>query len=107
MMMTIADVIKQLVEAHEDGKDINLNKYVFTCKDIQLLGICLNNLHTTASHYSYMQCLWMETDVLIVYLSSLCFINIQMIQKMLSYVSSVLFILLPLLCFQSKDKDFS
>lgn len=26
MMMTIADVIKQLVEAHEDGKDINLNK---------------------------------------------------------------------------------
>lgn len=27
MMMTIADVIKQLVEAHEEGKDINLNKY--------------------------------------------------------------------------------
>ncbi|XP_068609739.1 elongator complex protein 3 [Brachionichthys hirsutus] len=26
MMMTIADVIRQLVEAHEDGKDINLNK---------------------------------------------------------------------------------
>ncbi|XP_073672542.1 elongator complex protein 3 [Garra rufa] len=26
MMMTIADVIKQLVEAHEQGKDINLNK---------------------------------------------------------------------------------
>ncbi|XP_063351695.1 elongator complex protein 3 [Pelmatolapia mariae] len=26
MMMTIADVIKQLVEAHEKGKDINLNK---------------------------------------------------------------------------------
>ncbi|KAK7133684.1 hypothetical protein R3I94_015523 [Phoxinus phoxinus] len=26
MMMTIADVIKQLVEAHELGKDINLNK---------------------------------------------------------------------------------
>uniref|UniRef100_A0A673AY57 Elongator complex protein 3 n=1 Tax=Sphaeramia orbicularis TaxID=375764 RepID=A0A673AY57_9TELE len=26
MMMTIADVIKQLVEAHEEGKDINLNK---------------------------------------------------------------------------------
>ncbi|XP_077568246.1 elongator complex protein 3 isoform X2 [Stigmatopora nigra] len=26
MMMTVADVIKQLVEAHEDGKDINLNK---------------------------------------------------------------------------------
>lgn len=26
MMMTIADVIKQLVEAHEGGKDINLNK---------------------------------------------------------------------------------
>uniref|UniRef100_H2S4G6 Elongator complex protein 3 n=1 Tax=Takifugu rubripes TaxID=31033 RepID=H2S4G6_TAKRU len=26
MMMTIADVIKQLVEAHEDGKDINLNR---------------------------------------------------------------------------------
>lgn len=29
MMMTIADVIKQLVEAHEQGKDINLNKSVF------------------------------------------------------------------------------
>lgn len=28
MMMTIADVIKQLVEAHEEGKDINLNKLV-------------------------------------------------------------------------------
>lgn len=27
MMMTIADVIKQLVEAHEEGKDINLNKW--------------------------------------------------------------------------------
>nr|XP_061806795.1 elongator complex protein 3 [Nerophis lumbriciformis] len=26
MMITIADVIKQLVEAHEEGKDINLNK---------------------------------------------------------------------------------
>jgi len=26
MMMTIADVIKQLVEAHEEGIDINLNK---------------------------------------------------------------------------------
>uniref|UniRef100_A0A8C6LXF2 Elongator complex protein 3 n=1 Tax=Nothobranchius furzeri TaxID=105023 RepID=A0A8C6LXF2_NOTFU len=26
MMMTIADVIRQLVEAHEQGKDINLNK---------------------------------------------------------------------------------
>lgn len=26
MMMTIADVIKQLVDAHEQGKDINLNK---------------------------------------------------------------------------------
>ncbi|XP_051511174.1 elongator complex protein 3-like [Myxocyprinus asiaticus] len=26
VMMTIADVIKQLVEAHEQGKDINLNK---------------------------------------------------------------------------------
>ncbi|MED6237916.1 Elongator subunit [Ataeniobius toweri] len=26
MMMTVADVIKQLVEAHEQGKDINLNK---------------------------------------------------------------------------------
>ncbi|XP_033932482.1 elongator complex protein 3 [Pseudochaenichthys georgianus] len=26
MMMTIADVINQLVEAHEEGKDINLNK---------------------------------------------------------------------------------
>lgn len=26
MMMTIADVIKQLVEAHEEGRDINLNK---------------------------------------------------------------------------------
>ncbi|XP_042294142.1 elongator complex protein 3 isoform X1 [Sceloporus undulatus] len=26
MMMTIADVIKQLVEAHEQGKDVNLNK---------------------------------------------------------------------------------
>ncbi|MCJ8743518.1 hypothetical protein PDJAM_G00094870 [Pangasius djambal] len=26
MMMTIADVIEQLVEAHEQGKDINLNK---------------------------------------------------------------------------------
>ncbi|XP_034555938.1 elongator complex protein 3 [Notolabrus celidotus] len=26
MMMTIADVIRQLVEAHEEGKDINLNK---------------------------------------------------------------------------------
>uniref|UniRef100_A0A8C3AN91 Elongator complex protein 3 n=1 Tax=Cyclopterus lumpus TaxID=8103 RepID=A0A8C3AN91_CYCLU len=26
MMMTIADVIQQLVEAHEEGKDINLNK---------------------------------------------------------------------------------
>uniref|UniRef100_A0A672Q486 Elongator complex protein 3 n=1 Tax=Sinocyclocheilus grahami TaxID=75366 RepID=A0A672Q486_SINGR len=26
MMMTIADVIKQLVEAHEQGRDINLNK---------------------------------------------------------------------------------
>uniref|UniRef100_A0A8C9Z0W3 Elongator complex protein 3 n=1 Tax=Sander lucioperca TaxID=283035 RepID=A0A8C9Z0W3_SANLU len=26
MMMTIADVISQLVEAHEEGKDINLNK---------------------------------------------------------------------------------
>uniref|UniRef100_A0A0E9QX34 Uncharacterized protein n=1 Tax=Anguilla anguilla TaxID=7936 RepID=A0A0E9QX34_ANGAN len=29
MMMTIADVIKQLVEAHEEGKDVNLNKSVF------------------------------------------------------------------------------
>ncbi len=28
MMMTIADVIQQLVEAHEQGKDINLNKSV-------------------------------------------------------------------------------
>lgn len=28
MMMTIADVIKQLVDAHEQGKDINLNKSV-------------------------------------------------------------------------------
>lgn len=35
--MTIADVIKQLVEAHEDGKDINLNKSVFNCIDIQPL----------------------------------------------------------------------
>ncbi|KAG8445875.1 hypothetical protein GDO86_010604 [Hymenochirus boettgeri] len=26
MMMTIADIIKQLVEAHEKGKDVNLNK---------------------------------------------------------------------------------
>lgn len=26
MMMTVADVIKQLVEAHEEGRDINLNK---------------------------------------------------------------------------------
>ena len=26
MMMTIADVINQLLEAHEEGKDINLNK---------------------------------------------------------------------------------
>ncbi|XP_051780230.1 elongator complex protein 3 [Erpetoichthys calabaricus] len=26
MIMTVADVIKQLVEAHEEGKDINLNK---------------------------------------------------------------------------------
>ncbi|XP_071999945.1 elongator complex protein 3 [Engystomops pustulosus] len=26
MMMTIADVIKQLLEAHEQGKDVNLNK---------------------------------------------------------------------------------
>ncbi|XP_058880741.1 elongator complex protein 3 isoform X3 [Acipenser ruthenus] len=26
MMMTISDVIKQLIEAHEEGKDINLNK---------------------------------------------------------------------------------
>lgn len=28
MMMTVAEIIKQLVEAHEDGKDINLNKWV-------------------------------------------------------------------------------
>eukprot|EP00062_Callorhinchus_milii_P026844 gi/632989444/ref/XP_007883652.1/ PREDICTED: elongator complex protein 3-like [Callorhinchus milii] len=26
MMMTIADVLKQLIEAHEEGKDVNLNK---------------------------------------------------------------------------------
>ncbi|NXK23393.1 ELP3 protein, partial [Arenaria interpres] len=26
MMMTIADIIKQLIEAHEKGKDVNLNK---------------------------------------------------------------------------------
>ncbi|KAJ7341356.1 hypothetical protein JRQ81_005358 [Phrynocephalus forsythii] len=26
MMMTVADVIKQLIEAHEQGKDVNLNK---------------------------------------------------------------------------------
>ncbi|XP_025957793.1 elongator complex protein 3 [Dromaius novaehollandiae] len=26
MMMTIADIIKQLIEAHEQGKDVNLNK---------------------------------------------------------------------------------
>ncbi|XP_060677551.1 elongator complex protein 3 [Hemiscyllium ocellatum] len=26
MMMTIADVLKQLIEAHEQGKDVNLNK---------------------------------------------------------------------------------
>ena len=26
MMLTIGDVIKQLIEAHEQGKDIDLNK---------------------------------------------------------------------------------
>ncbi|XP_067999275.1 elongator complex protein 3 isoform X2 [Melanerpes formicivorus] len=26
MMMTIADILKQLIEAHEQGKDVNLNK---------------------------------------------------------------------------------
>lgn len=26
MMMTIADIIKQLIEAHEQGNDVNLNK---------------------------------------------------------------------------------
>ncbi|KAK2510870.1 Elp3 [Columba guinea] len=26
MVMTIADIIKQLIEAHEQGKDVNLNK---------------------------------------------------------------------------------
>uniref|UniRef100_A0A6Q2WZ83 Elongator complex protein 3 n=1 Tax=Esox lucius TaxID=8010 RepID=A0A6Q2WZ83_ESOLU len=31
MMMTIADVISQLVEAHEEGKDINLNKVKTKC----------------------------------------------------------------------------
>ncbi|KAJ8008754.1 hypothetical protein DPEC_G00081700 [Dallia pectoralis] len=31
MMMTIADVINQLVEAHEEGKDINLNKLKTKC----------------------------------------------------------------------------
>uniref|UniRef100_A0A8C7S6V7 Elongator complex protein 3 n=1 Tax=Oncorhynchus mykiss TaxID=8022 RepID=A0A8C7S6V7_ONCMY len=31
MMMTIADVINQLVEAHEEGKDINLNKVKTKC----------------------------------------------------------------------------
>lgn len=37
MMMTIADVIKQLVEAHEQGKDINLNKSVhFYASETQL-----------------------------------------------------------------------
>jgi len=42
MMMTIADVIKQLVEAHEQGKDINLNKSVHF-KDLFILIIILKS----------------------------------------------------------------
>lgn len=42
MMMTIADVIKQLVEAHEQGKDINLNKSVHF-KDSFILMIILKS----------------------------------------------------------------
>ena len=62
MMMTIADVIKQLVEAHEDGKDINLNKYVFISVDFQLLGIYFNlTTHHRLSLQSH--AMFIETDV--------------------------------------------
>lgn len=33
MMMTIADVLKELIEAHEQGKDVNLNKWVSALDD--------------------------------------------------------------------------
>lgn len=26
MMMTVSEIVKRLIEAHENGKDINLNK---------------------------------------------------------------------------------
>ena len=29
MMMTVAEIISQLIKAHEQGEDINLNKYNF------------------------------------------------------------------------------
>ena len=27
MVMTVAEIVRQLIEAHQNGKDINLNKY--------------------------------------------------------------------------------
>lgn len=28
MMLTVADIVQQLVQAHKEGKDVNLNKYI-------------------------------------------------------------------------------
>ncbi|XP_077076902.1 elongator complex protein 3 [Siphateles boraxobius] len=54
MMMTIADVIKQLVEAHEQGKDINLNKV--KTKTSAKYGLCaqprlVDIIAAVPSHY--------------------------------------------------------
>ena len=28
MAMTVAEIVKELIDAHEKGRDVNLNKYV-------------------------------------------------------------------------------
>lgn len=28
MVMTVSEIVKRLIEAHEEGKDVNLNKWV-------------------------------------------------------------------------------
>jgi len=30
MMMTVAEIVKILIQAHQEGRDVNLNKYICT-----------------------------------------------------------------------------
>ncbi len=41
MMLTVADIVKLLIEAHIGKKDINLNKYVCLIEWYRCWGFCL------------------------------------------------------------------